>query len=213
MKSGFAESQTEPLIPRSCARVDDYFREGRIFYVAACSFSKPLHDAGVRLSACMIAILIAAGLSAPAETIVRHEVLGLHLGMGRKEALERLSEKGTFVRHERKQQEIWQVRDDGFSHVIVGFNKEGALRFITGVAREDKEAQRIRYDKVGDVAAARQAGDPAVNNFHYQWDLPPKDGRPQTLVSARGRDPDFLTTFSLKRIGADAGSEEKSGAP
>ncbi|CAN5232248.1 hypothetical protein BH20VER2_BH20VER2_17990 [soil metagenome] len=60
------------------------------------------------------------------------------------------------------------------------------MRFITAVAREDKEAKRLAYSSVGNVEQARQAGE-----------------SPATIVSARGRDEKFLQTLSLKRVGSD----------
>ncbi|MBA2432963.1 MAG: hypothetical protein H0V56_12760 [Chthoniobacterales bacterium] len=38
-------------------------------------------------------------------------------------------------------------------------SKEGEMRFITAVAREDKEAKRLAYSSVGNVEQARQAGE------------------------------------------------------
>ena len=133
------------------------------------------------------------------------EILGIGLEMTREDAQKRLKEIGTFERQERKQQEIWKVRDATFSHVIIGADKEGKLRFLTAVAREDADAKRVAYVSVGNLEAARQAGDVSIRNFHYEWRLPEGNGRPATLVVARGRDPKFLTTFSLKRI-SDAGA-------
>jgi hypothetical protein len=52
---------------------------------------------------------------------------------------------------------------------------------------------------------ARQAGDPGIKNFNYEWDLPSHSDGPKTLVSARGRDPTFLTTLSLKKVNGDSG--------
>jgi hypothetical protein len=112
----------------------------------------------------------------------------------------RLNEIGTFVRAERKGQEIWQIRDPSFSHLIVAFAKDGKLRFVTAVAREDPEAKRVAYEEIGNLDKARQAGDPSIKNFNYEWALPSQDGNPHLLVNARGRDPAFLTTHSLKKV-------------
>lgn len=129
---------------------------------------------------------------------VQRQILGIHLKLGKDEVHKRLSEIGSFSRAERKSQEIWQVRDPSFSHVIVAFAKNGKLRFITAVAREDTDAKRVPYEEIGNLQKARQAGDPGINNFHYEWDIPADRDRPRTLVSARGRDPTFLTTWTLK---------------
>jgi len=147
----------------------------------------------------VIMILAAFATSLPAAEPGR-EILGLSLNMTKEAAQIRLQEIGTFERNERKQQEIWKVRDESFSHVIVGFDKEGQMRFITAVAREDEEAKRVPYANIADLKKARQAGDLAINNFHYQWEIPAGKDFPALQVSARGRDPEFLTTLSIKRV-------------
>ena len=139
---------------------------------------------------------------------LRRDILGISLSMPKADAQKRLQEIGKFVRDERKRQEIWEVRDERFSHVIVGFDAKETLRFVTAVAREDKEAKRPRYTEIGDVQKARQAGDPAIKNFNYEWAVPAAEGAPEMLIIARGRDPEFLTTYSLKRIGDGSAEEE-----
>lgn len=137
-----------------------------------------------------------------AEAKPERAILGIHLDMARDAARKRLQEIGKFERDERKRQEIWKVDDKSFSHVIVGFDKNDTLRYVTAVAREDKEAQRVAYSEIGDLKQARQAGDPKIKNFNYEWDLPAEKRDPEGVVSARGRDEKFLTTYSLKRTSA-----------
>lgn len=152
--------------------------------------------------------LVCFSPSASAQEIQR-QILGIHFKLAKEDVHKRLSEIGNFVRDERKQQEIWQVRDASFSHLIVAFEKNGKLRFVTAVSREDAEAKRVPYGQIGNVEKARQAGDPGINNFNYEWDLPSQEGHPRLLVIARGRDPNFLTTYSLKRLDDDAVEEKK----
>ena len=128
------------------------------------------------------------------------DICGIDLKLGKAEVEQRLKEIGTFERDERKRQQIWRVRHPSFSHIIISFDKEERLRFVTAVAREDGEAKRVRYADIGDLKQARQAGDTAVNNFKYEWELPAENDQPRTLVVARGRDPEFLTTYSLKKL-------------
>jgi len=141
-----------------------------------------------------------AAMTAPAAEPPR-EIMGLRLEMTKEQARTRLQEIGTFERDERKQQQVWKVRDDSFSHLIIGVGKDEKLRFITAVAREDKEAKRLPYSEIGKLDAARQAGDVAIKNFNYEWNIPADKNQPQTLVNGRGRDPKYLSTYSLKRLG------------
>ena len=149
-------------------------------------------------------LILAAWIPADASAQeVQRQILGLHLKLAKDEVHKRLNEIGSFVRNERKSQEIWQVRDQSFSHLIVAFAKNGNLRFVTAVAREDTDAKRVPYGEIGNLEKARQAGDPSIKNFNYEWDLPSHSSGPRTLVSARGRDPAFLTTLTLKKVDAD----------
>lgn len=145
-----------------------------------------------------VGLVIASGVSAQE---LRREILGVRLAMTKEEAHKRLRVIGKFVRDERKQQEIWQVRHESFSHLIVAFDKKQQMRFVTAIAREDDETKRVAYDQVGNLEKARQAGDPEIKVFAYEWELPAKKGEPITLLIARGRDPKFLSTLSLKRMG------------
>lgn len=150
------------------------------------------------LLACSVSLVrVSVGYS---DQEVQREILGIHLQLAKADVQKRLGEIGSFVRAERKSQEIWQIRDASFSHLIVGFGKDGKLRFVTAVAREDAEAKRVQYDEIGKLENARQAGDPRIKNFNYEWEVPSKQGGARILVSARGRDPTFLTTYSLKKV-------------
>ena len=144
-----------------------------------------------------------ASADASAEEVQR-QILGINFRLAKDDVHKRLNEIGSFVRAERKSQEIWQIRDPSFSHLIVAFGKDGTLRFVTAVAREDGEAKRVPYGEIGNLDKARQAGDPGIKNFNYEWDLPSQNGNPRMLVNARGRDPTFLTTYSLKKVEEDS---------
>lgn len=147
-----------------------------------------------------ISLIIATLFSqAWAQTPAR-QILGFRLRMSEQEVHERLKAMGTLVRKEANRQEAWQIRDKAFSHLIVGFNKDGKLRYVTAVAREDKDAKRVSYDEIGDLKKARQAGDPKVSNFNYEWELPADKTNPHMLVIAIGRDPKLLSTYTLKSL-------------
>jgi hypothetical protein len=136
------------------------------------------------------------------------QILGLRLGMNREQAHTRLKEIGQFVRNESQKQEVWTVRDPNYSHLLIGLAKDDKLRYVTAVAREDKEAKPVPYQSIGDLKEARVAGDPKIQVYNYQWHLPAEKGEPETLIIAIGRDPDKLSTYSLKRLGAAAEAGE-----
>ena len=159
---------------------------------------------------CACALVLAFGITVGHAAELKRDILGLRVDMPKAEVQKRLQVIGKFVRDERKRQEIWEVRDASFSHVVVGFDGKDTLRFVTAVAREDKEAKRVAYNDIAATAHAHQAGDPAINNFNFEWRLAAHKGEPEALVIARGRDPKFLSTYSLKRLSEDAGAEEEN---
>jgi hypothetical protein len=147
----------------------------------------------------LLFICEASAVDASAQRIQR-QILGLHLNVTMEATHKRLQEIGTVVRHEENRQEVWQIRHESFSHLLIGFDKADRLRYVTAVAREDKGAKRVAYNDIGDVKKARQAGDPKINNFNYQWELPAADGNPHMLVIVAGRTPKLVTTYTLKSL-------------
>ena len=161
----------------------------------------------IRLSLSLAMCALVASRSLTQE--LPREILGVNLKMTKEDAQKRLREIGMFVRNEAGWQEVWKVRDGSFSHLIVVFGKDGKLNYVTAVAAENKEAKRVEYQKIGSLKTARQTGDVEIKNFNYQWDLPSGEDGPHTLVIAAGRDPKFLTTYSLKNLDNAPAKEEK----
>ena len=120
----------------------------------------------------MLACGIHASSCARPEAKPSRDVFGLRLSMTKTETDARLNEIGKFARPERKRQEIWEIRDPSFSHIIIGFEKEGQLRFVTAVARKDAAAKPVWYSEIGPLEAAEQAGTPEHKNLNYQRKLP-----------------------------------------
>ncbi|HWT02225.1 MAG TPA: hypothetical protein VN256_18385 [Pyrinomonadaceae bacterium] len=148
---------------------------------------------------CLLTLLLTASVSAAARSEIkpRRDIVGLRLDMTKEDAHSRLQKIGTLQREERKRQEVWEVRDPYFSHVIVGFDRQSRVRFVTAVAREG--GQRMRYSDVANLKKARQEGDASINNYNYVWELAARGRQPKALVVARGRDPQFLSTYSIKK--------------
>jgi hypothetical protein len=136
------------------------------------------------------------------------QILGLRLNMNGEQAHARLKEIGSFVRAVEPRQEVWKVRDPSYANILLGFNKDGKLRYITAVARGDKEAQPVSYSSIGDLKKAKNAGNPKMKLYNYQWDLPAGPDEPHALVIAIGRDPSKLSTYSLKRFDNNIAAEK-----
>lgn len=156
-----------------------------------------------------VGLAMVAGSSAAKPPVPKRQILGINLNMTENETHARLKTIGKLERTEEKRQEVWKVRDPSFSHIIVGFGKDEKLRYVTAVAREDRKAKRVKYNAIGDLKEARQVGNPKVRMFDYQWALSAGKDEPEMMVIAMGRDPTFLTTYSLKRLGRAAIEKEE----
>ena len=133
---------------------------------------------------CLLPLLLAAsmGVAAGRETRPRRDIIGLRLDMTKEAAHSRLQKIGTLQREESKRQEVWEVRDPYFSHVIVGFDAQSRIRFVTAVAREG--GQRMRYTDVANLKRARQEGDASINNYTYVWELAARGKEPKGLAGS-----------------------------
>ena len=141
---------------------------------------------------------VASVTSAPGKK-PRPEVMGIRLGMVKEEAHKRLKKLGSLEREERKRQEIWAVTDRRVSHLLVGFDTDLRVRYITAIARPG--GPRIRYDQVADTRAARDtvAGD----HHRFTWEVAARPGQPAFTMSAQGRHPQYLDSYSVKKTGEE----------
>lgn len=143
--------------------------------------------------------VLSATVSASTAKALPDNILGLRLNMTDRDAevvLKKLGSKEREERRKKKREEIWVITNDQFSHVIVGFDSNG-VRYITAVARAEAK-KKMRYTDVFDTTQAQQRGEPQSNNFHYVWLTNGKNLN--TEIVARGRDAQYLETFSLKRL-------------
>ena len=150
--------------------------------------------------------LILLALAACARDGGGHDVLGLHVGMSRDDAVRRLEQLGRKERDERKQQEVWALNEHpDYTHLLLGFNKEKTeLRYITAVAKPG----RVRYADVLDLQKAKKT-DAGANNHTYEQEVAADGTRPAYIVAARGTDPQHLSYYSLKRYDAITAKEEE----
>lgn len=144
---------------------------------------------------CLVVLMIGAQL---VEAKTPGDVLGLRVGMSHDEAISRLQKIAKKDHDERKQQEIWKLKDDpNFSYIIISFDKEyKSVRFVTAKVREG--GKRIRYSDVIDTKKAAQLG--SANNYNYVLEVPARGGTPAYKVIARGTDKDFLTYLAVEEV-------------
>src|SRR5215218_2441468 len=112
----------------------------------------------------LLAISIVAS-AAPARP--RPEILGISLDMKRDAVRVRLQSVGSLEKEARKRQEVWAVKDSRISHLLVGYDAEYRVRYVTAIARTD--GPRIRYQDVADMKSAQRSDTPG--NHKFTWDV------------------------------------------
>src|SRR5215217_9376567 len=110
----------------------------------------------------VISVLVSA---APAQP--RPEILGISLDMKRDDAVARLKSIGSLEKETRKRQEVWAVKDARISHLLVGYDADNRVRYVTALARTD--GPRIRYQEIADMKSAQRSGTPG--NHKFTWEI------------------------------------------
>lgn len=153
----------------------------------------------------LLAFSAAISLAAPAQgRQPPRDILGIHLGMPVTSAHKRLNRLGRLEREEHKRQEVWRIHDKRFRALLVGFDEQGEVRYVTAVARN--AGSSVRYRDLLDTKAARHGF--AGLTHTYVWSVRPH-GRQPFLVIAIGNSPDFATYYSLKREADEDEDEEE----
>jgi hypothetical protein len=137
----------------------------------------------------VIGVLVSAAPARP-----RPEIMGISLDMKRDVALARLKSIGSLEREARKQQEVWAVKDSRISHLLVGYDADNRVRYVTAIARAD--GPRIRYQEVADVKSAQRSV--TTGNHKFTWEIEGRRG-PSFILIARGHDAQYLDSYSVKK--------------
>ena len=143
-----------------------------------------------------ISVLLVVGAFASAEAKTRPEIMGVSLSMSREAALARLKTIGRLEKEERKRQEVWAVNDARVSHLLVGYDTEYRVRYVTAIARAG--GPRIRYQDVVDVKHAQRSNN--QGNYKFTLEVDARRDRFAYVTIAHGRDPQYLDSYSVKRI-------------
>ncbi len=135
----------------------------------------------------VIGVLVSVAAARP-----RPEIMGVSLDMKRDDAVARLKSIGSLERETGKRQEVWAVKDVRISHLLVGYDAESRVRYVTAIARTD--GPRIRYQEVADMKSAQRSVTPG--NHKFTWEI---EGRRGFILIARGHDAQYLDTYSVKK--------------
>jgi glycerophosphoryl diester phosphodiesterase len=129
----------------------------------------------------------------------RPEIMGIALGMSRDGAQARLKSLGNLEKEDRKRQEVWAIKDPRVSHLLVGYDTDYHVRYVTAIARTD--GIRIRYQEVADLKHAQQVHSQGIHKF--TWEVPERRGQFAYTMTARGRDANYLDSYSVKKLGEE----------
>jgi hypothetical protein len=124
------------------------------------------------------------------------QIMGVSIGMDRADARARLQSLGTLERETRKRQEVWTVKDDRVSHLLVGYDQELRVRYVTAIARTD--GPRIRYEDVADLKSVQREEN--QGNYRLTWQISGRTGDVAYLLIAHGHDPQYLESYSVKKL-------------
>jgi hypothetical protein len=129
----------------------------------------------------------------------RSDMLGLRLGMGEEAAHRRLRKIARQQKEEEDgeregAQEVWLLRDHRLAYLILRFDHQHELWFMTAVVRQ---GSHVLYSELADLKSASQATD--GRNYTYTWKVNRGARQPGYVVVARGSDPNYLTSYSINR--------------
>ena len=141
-------------------------------------------------------LLTLSVLASAAPVRPRPEIMGISLDMSREAARARLNAIGSLEKEERKRQEVWAVKDARISHLLVGYDTENRVRYVTAIARTD--GPRIRYQDVADLKSAQQSH--TQGNHKFTWEVAARRDDIGYIMIARGHDPVYLESYSVKKL-------------
>jgi hypothetical protein len=103
------------------------------------------------------------------------------------------------MQKEEEGQQVWRLLgDEHYAHLIVGFDAEKRVRYVTAITEPSGTA--VKYGDLGDVSKATRTGQPG--NLTYTWKGRDDKEKFEYLAIAKGKDAQRLSSFSVKRLGA-----------
>ena len=144
---------------------------------------------------CISLLLVIGVLVSAAPARPRPEIMGISLEMNRDNARARLKSIGSLEKEDRKRQEVWAVKDSRISHLLVGYDADNRVRYVTAIARTD--GPKIRYQEIADLKSAKSSH--TSGNHKFTWEIEERRGKEAFILIARGHDPKYLDSYSVKK--------------
>ena len=140
-------------------------------------------------------LLVVSVLASVAAARPRPEIMGISLDMKHDDAVARLKSIGSLEKEQGKRQEVWALKDPRISHLLVGFDADNRVRYVTAIARTN--GPRIRYQEVADLKSAQR--NIASGNHKFTWEIEERRGQSAFVLIARGHDAQYLDSYSIKK--------------
>lgn len=128
------------------------------------------------------------------------DIRGIKLDMSKEDAHKRVKEIAALKEETEKGQEVWTLKDDpNYSFLILGYDKEDRVKFITTILEKTavNNKKRIKFADIGDLSKAKKESVGNINK--YLWNVEEGNGMPAYQVYTYGEDPDNLIHFSLAK--------------
>jgi hypothetical protein len=155
--------------------------------------------------AALLAFLVLSLTASAVGKQPKPHILGLRLGMSFERAHARLNEIGQF-KSEDEGQQVWTLRNDKhYQYLIIGFDRERTVRYVTVLARPD--GPPVSYAEMGNLADATRTG--GAGNLRYTWKANNKKGGFEYLAIAKGKDQLYLNRYAVKRLGVANDEDER----
>lgn len=135
-------------------------------------------------------------------------VAGLKLAMTKDEVRTNFAANGELVNELEKNQQLWRLKNDPhFSQIVVGFDRENKVRFVTAFAEKDKVSKLMRFDEIGTLKNAKAEILPP--HYRYTWEISVSKSDSPYFLTAYGDNPDFVTMYSIFTKSSSAEEEEE----
>lgn len=136
------------------------------------------------------------------------DIFGISVGMDKADAMRLLEDSAFFERDERRRQQVWRLKSNPkYGFVLIGYDKENKVRYVTAVARE-KGGTKVRYDEIADLKLAKTEN--LGQGRRYTWLVGQRGDKPEYIVIAQGNEADFLTLYTISQAFGEEPADEKS---
>lgn len=149
----------------------------------------------------LLAALNCTSGSMAEKTGLPDDIRGIRLNMPKEEAQKRLTEIAESRQEVKKNQQVWTLKDDpNFSHIMVGYDKQDKVRYVTTTVEKKylKFKEPVKFSEIGNLDKAKKE---TVENRHkYMWDIGDDPKNPVYRVSTYGEDGERLVNLSISRF-------------